>query len=47
MSVRMTQCLPITVTSDTEVESFSKGYHANKHLWKRVMNEQISCYGTW
>ena len=38
--------LPIIVTSETEIKSFIKGYHAYKHLWKPFINQQY-CYETW
>ena len=34
--------LPIIVTSETEIKSFIKGYHAYKHLWNPFINEQYS-----
>ena len=33
--------IPIIVTSDTNIESFVKGYHAYKDLWKPYINEQL------
>lgn len=34
--------IPITVTSETEIKSVIKGYHAYKHLWKLVVNEELN-----
>ena len=34
--------IPVIVTSNMDIKSFVKGYHAYKNLWKPVINEQLS-----
>jgi len=40
--INVCDSIPITVTSDTEIKSFVKGYHAYKELWKPVINDQLT-----
>ena len=34
--------IPIVITSDKTVNSFVKGYHAYKDLWKLFINEELT-----
>ena len=40
--INVCDSIPITVTADTEIKSFVKGYHAYKELWKPVINDQLT-----
>ena len=34
--------VPIVITTDTTVNSFVKGYHAYKDLWKTLTNKELT-----